>query len=127
MIKRANHKYKDSYVLASQADNIKIDSQRYPDNTSEHNMHDPLFDQKLQFATEGLEYYHLEHLRTKISAVNALIIAKHILAMKMEANISDSRRRSSQSFLAKCHSLSYVNILNKSFFFQMVFAYIQVI
>lgn len=50
MIKRTNHKDKDSYVLARQADKIKIDSQKYPDTTLEDNINDLLFDQKLESA-----------------------------------------------------------------------------
>jgi hypothetical protein len=37
-----------------------------------------LFDQKLEKEKEGLEAYLLEHLKTKLSAENALKIADYI-------------------------------------------------
>ena len=46
---------------------------------------DPLFEQKLELATEGLEPYFLKHLKTKISPDNALVISKYVLSMKTEA------------------------------------------
>jgi hypothetical protein len=36
----------------------------------------PLVDQKLKLATEGLEPYFLEHLRTKVSRENSMIIVR---------------------------------------------------
>jgi integrase/recombinase XerD len=53
----------------------------------------PLFDQKLELATAGLEPYYLEHLKTRISKDNALVISSYILAMKIETNLSDNHRR----------------------------------
>lgn len=94
MLKRLSHKDNGSYILTTRGDKVKIASEKNADHASENDINDLLFDQKLEAVTEGLEYYHLKHLRPKISAVNALTIAKHIPAMKTETNISDSRRRS---------------------------------
>jgi integrase len=51
---------------------------------------DPLLEQKLELATEGLEPYVLEHLKTKISPNNAMTIAKYILSMKIETSLSNN-------------------------------------
>jgi hypothetical protein len=53
----------------------------------------PLFDQKLDITTEGLEPYYLEHLKTRISKENALTIANYIFSMKVETNLSINHRR----------------------------------
>ena len=42
---------------------------------------DPLFEQKLELATKGLEPHFLRHLRTKVSSENAITISKYILSM----------------------------------------------
>lgn len=60
---------------------------------------DPLFEQKLVLATEGLEPYFLKHLKTKISHDNALAISKYILSMKTEASLSSNYRRNILSSL----------------------------
>ena len=54
---------------------------------------DPLFEQKLALATEGLEPHFLEHLKTKISPDNALIISKYILSMRVETGLATNYRR----------------------------------
>lgn len=54
---------------------------------------DPLFEQKLELATEGLEPHFLEHLKTKISPDNALTISKYILSMRVETSLSNNYRR----------------------------------
>jgi integrase/recombinase XerD len=54
---------------------------------------DPLFEQKLELATEGLEPHFLEHLKTKISPDNALTISKYILSMRVETSLSTNYRR----------------------------------
>jgi integrase len=54
---------------------------------------DPLFEQKLELATEGLEPHFLEHLKTKISPNNALIISKYILSMKVETSLATNYKR----------------------------------
>lgn len=54
---------------------------------------DALFEQKLELATEGLEPYYLDHLKTRLSKENALIISKYILSMKVETNLSSNHRR----------------------------------
>jgi hypothetical protein len=54
---------------------------------------DPLFEQKLELATDGLEPHFLEHLKTKISPDNALTITKYILAMRVETSLSNNYRR----------------------------------
>jgi integrase len=53
-----------------------------------YSRNDPLFEQKLELATEGLEPYFLKHLKTKISPDNALAISKYVLSMKTEASLS---------------------------------------
>ncbi|TLX86897.1 MAG: site-specific integrase [Thaumarchaeota archaeon] len=50
-----------------------------------------LFDQEL--ATEGLEPYFLDHLKTKISRENAVIVAHYTASMRIETNLSDNHRR----------------------------------
>ena len=42
---------------------------------------DPLFEQKLELATEGLDPHFLKHLRTRVSCDNALTISEYILLM----------------------------------------------
>jgi hypothetical protein len=54
---------------------------------------DVLFDQKLELATEGLEPYYLDHLKTRLSKENALTISKYILSKKVEVNLSSNHRR----------------------------------
>jgi hypothetical protein len=44
------------------------------DKSKNCEVHDALFDQKLELATEGLEPYYLDHLRTRLSKENALTI-----------------------------------------------------
>ncbi|MGA7369727.1 MAG: hypothetical protein WBX01_11405 [Nitrososphaeraceae archaeon] len=52
-----------------------------------------LFEQKLQLATEGLEPHFLEHLKTRISPDNALIISKYVLSIRTEISLSNNYRR----------------------------------
>jgi hypothetical protein len=52
-----------------------------------------LIDQKLERATEGIEPYFLEHLKTKISRENGLVISEYISSMRIETNLSDKYRR----------------------------------
>ena len=59
-------------------------------NTAEN----PLFDQRLTNALDGLEPYYMKHLKTKVSKTNALTIADYILAMRVETNLSDDHRKS---------------------------------
>lgn len=53
----------------------------------------PLLDQKMEMATEGLEPYYLDHLKTRISKANVLVISNYILSMRVETNLSDNHRR----------------------------------
>lgn len=62
-------------------------------NYSSNAERNPLFDQKLDIATEGLEPYYLEHLKTRLSKENALTIANYILSMKVETNLSVNHKR----------------------------------
>jgi hypothetical protein len=62
-------------------------------NSSTQAERNPLFDQKLDIATEGLEPYYLEHLKTRISKENALTIANYVFSMKVETNLSINHRR----------------------------------
>jgi hypothetical protein len=52
-----------------------------------------LFDQKIELATDGLEPYYLDHLKKRISRKNSIIIARYILSMRIETNLSDNHRR----------------------------------
>lgn len=52
-----------------------------------------LFDQKIELATDGLEAYYLDHLKKRISRKNSIIIARYILSMRIETNLSDNHRR----------------------------------
>jgi integrase len=54
---------------------------------------DPLLEQKLALATEGLEPHFLKHLKTKVSHDNALTISKYILSMRVETSLSTNYRR----------------------------------
>jgi integrase len=62
-------------------------------NNSDQTERNPLFDQKLDIATEGLEPYYLEHLKTRISKENALTIANYVFSMKVETNLSINHKR----------------------------------
>jgi integrase len=92
--KQSNDKDSNSHGLNSQNGNVKIALEKDKGAVAGDGIYDLLFDQKLETATEGLESYHLQHLKTKISRRNALTIVKYILAMKTETNPSDNRRRS---------------------------------
>ena len=59
----------------------------------DENSESPLFDQKLINAVDGLEPYHLHHLKTRVSKANALTIADYVLSIKVEINLSDNHRR----------------------------------
>ncbi len=54
---------------------------------------DPLLEQKLALATEGLEPHFLKHLKTKVTHDNALTISKYILSMRVETSLSTNYRR----------------------------------
>ena len=53
----------------------------------------PLFEQRLNNALDGLESYYYEHLKNNISQPNVLIIANYILAMKVETNLTINTKR----------------------------------
>jgi integrase len=61
----------------------------------------PLFERKLELATEGLEPSSVNKLKTAVSNDNALIIANYIIAMKTEINPSDKYRINNIQTLAK--------------------------
>jgi len=52
-----------------------------------------IFDQNIERATAGLEPYFQDQLKTKISTNNSTIIARYILSMRAETNLSDNHRR----------------------------------
>jgi hypothetical protein len=55
-----------------------------------YSRNNPLFEQKLELATEGLEPYFLKHLKTKISPDNALaILMNDLLSRNSESNFKD--------------------------------------
>ncbi|MFL6400107.1 MAG: hypothetical protein ACJ71R_12025 [Nitrososphaeraceae archaeon] len=93
---------KSSDVNGSVSTDVKIsnsnmvafyDTQDNNNNYSSQAERNPLFDQKLDIATEGLEPYYLEHLKTRLSKENALTIANYILSMKVETNLSVNHKR----------------------------------
>jgi integrase/recombinase XerD len=53
----------------------------------------PLFEQRLNNALDGLEEYFYDHLKNRISKLNALTIVDYILAMKVETNLSPNHKR----------------------------------
>jgi hypothetical protein len=53
----------------------------------------PLFEQHLNNALDGLEEYFYDHLKNGISKLNALTIVDYILAMKVETNLSTNHKR----------------------------------
>jgi hypothetical protein len=53
----------------------------------------PLSEQRLNNALDGLEYYYYDHLKNRISKLNALMIADYVLAMKVETNLSPNHKR----------------------------------
>jgi hypothetical protein len=53
----------------------------------------PLFEQRLNNALDGLDYYYYDHLKNRISKLNALTIADYVLAMKVETNLSPNHKR----------------------------------
>jgi hypothetical protein len=55
-------------------------------------VNNPLFEGRLELATEGLEPSYSNKLKNLLSKTNALTIANYILAMKTEINLSDSYR-----------------------------------
>lgn len=89
----------------------EIDDYLSNDKVKKIEIHDALFDQKLELATEGLEPYYLDHLRTRLSKENALTISKYILSMKVEVNLSSNHRRSIITSLNYCQNFSITNHL----------------
>jgi hypothetical protein len=53
----------------------------------------PFFDQRLNNALDGLEEYFYDHLKNRISKLNAQAIVNYILAMKVETNLSTNHKR----------------------------------
>ena len=53
---------------------------------------DSLFDIKIEMATAGLIPYYSRRLLKDVTKENSLTIAKYILAMKTEINLSDHYR-----------------------------------
>ena len=53
----------------------------------------PLFEQRLNNALDGLEYYYYDHLKNRMSKSNALTIADYILTMKAETNLTANHKR----------------------------------
>lgn len=79
-----------SYLIAGRAGTKNSSIQNY----GEHDhIDDVLFDQKLELATEGMESYFLDYLKTRLSKENAFTISKYILSMKVEINLSSNHRR----------------------------------
>ena len=53
----------------------------------------PLFEQRMNNALDGLQTYSYDHLKNRISKTNATTLIDYILAMKVETNLSDDHRR----------------------------------
>jgi integrase/recombinase XerD len=53
----------------------------------------PLSEQRLNNALDGLEDYYYDHLKNRIPKLNALMIADYVLAMKVETNPSPNHKR----------------------------------
>lgn len=62
-------------------------------DNDEIEVEDPLFDQRLTKALDGLEPYFMDHLKNKVSKSNALTIADYVLSMEVETNLSTNHRR----------------------------------
>ena len=78
---------------------------------------DSLFDIKIEMATAGLIPYYSRRLLKEVTKENALTIAKYILAMKTEINLSDHYRQDVIYLLSKlsiCCNNSNNNNNNKS-------------
>jgi hypothetical protein len=79
---------------------------------------DSLFDIKIEMDTAGLIPYYSRRLLKEVTKENALTIAKYILAMKTEINLSDHYRQDVIYLLSKlsiCCNNSNNNNNNKSF------------
>jgi hypothetical protein len=72
-----------------------------------------LFDIKIEKATAGLIPYYSRRLLEEISKENALTIAKYILAMKTEIDLSDHYRKDVIYLLSKL-SIFDSNSINNS-------------
>jgi integrase/recombinase XerD len=53
----------------------------------------PLFELRLKNALDGLEDYFYDHLKNRISKLNAITIVNYVLAMKVEENLSINHKR----------------------------------
>lgn len=74
-----NNQSKNEKLLCPFLVDSEVNDYHSNDEIKNIEFHDALFDQKLELATEGLEPYYLEHLRTRLSKENALTISKYIL------------------------------------------------
>jgi hypothetical protein len=63
------------------------------DQSSMTEEENPLFDQRLNNALDGLEYYYYDHLKNRMSKSNALTIADYILTMIIETNLTTNHKR----------------------------------
>lgn len=63
------------------------------DSTTSTVNEDSLFDLKIEMATAGLIPYYSRSLLKDVTKENSLTIAKYILAMKTEINLSDHYRQ----------------------------------
>ena len=83
--------------MKSNSNGIGLEYNFNKGNTENQVLHEELnsslFDQKIEIATEGLEPYYLDHLKKRISRKNSIIIARYILSMRIETNLSDNHRR----------------------------------
>jgi hypothetical protein len=72
--------------------------------TKEITINEPLFERKIEIATDGLRHDCFNWLYervAKLSKENAAIIADHVISMKTETNSSDYYRRDAIVLLSK--------------------------
>jgi hypothetical protein len=74
------------FVRINQTNNPVSNKVNAITETTTTTKNDPLFEQKLELATEGLEPHFLRHMRTKVSSDNALTISNYILSMTVAAS-----------------------------------------
>ena len=56
------------------------------------NSNDPLFDRKIDLATEGLQRQHANRLKALSSVDNRKTMVNFVLSMRSESNLSDNHR-----------------------------------
>jgi len=75
---------------------VKTRTKQISDNNNNINDNDPLFERKIQNATEGLSHDCVNWLErvANNNKDNIMVITNYIMSMKTETNLSDSYRKS---------------------------------